>query len=279
VAWIKFEKDLLTDPRVLRMAKCLNARHQIIANPILADDSPDESVGNAQPLPAVTLVCGALVRLWCLADTHVDENDVLPLGHEDINKHIGVDGFCQIMPPEWMEFIDKDSVRLPNFHGHNGTEAKRKAVTQKRVAAFRVRNAPALPDQTKTRPRPKEEKAGAIALPAWVPEDAWKAWLEVRPKVKAPNTPRALSLALRDLEKLKESGNDPRAVLEAATMKGWRGLFPLKAENQVVPMIPQAKPCAYCSAPSQGSVNGFRYCGDQIHFQMAMDNERPARSA
>jgi hypothetical protein len=78
----------------------------------------------------------------------------------------------------------------------------------------------------------KEGKEDAsVTLPAWVPEDAWNAWLEVRPKVKAPNTPRALALALRDLEKLRDEGNDPRAVLEAAVVKGWRGLFPVKSDQ------------------------------------------------
>jgi uncharacterized protein YdaU (DUF1376 family) len=93
------------------------------------------------------------------------------------------------------------------------------------------------PDQSSQKPKAKsqkEDKEGALALPAWVPEDAWKAWLQVRPKVKAPNTPEALRLALRDLDRLRGEGNDPRAVLEAATMKGWRGLFPVGQAQQAV---------------------------------------------
>jgi len=79
-----------------------------------------------------------------------------------------------------------------------------------------------------------KEKKGANALPSWVPEDAWRSWLEVRSRVKAPNTARALTLALRDLERLKNEGNDPRTVLETATVKGWRGLFPVKSQTQPV---------------------------------------------
>lgn len=149
MAWIKFEKDLLTDPRVLRIAKNLEQRWQ------LTDAEPLPSC-NAATLPAVTLVCGALVRIWCLADTHVGEDDVLPLGIDEINEHIGIPGFCELLPVDWLVEIDNQSVKLPNFHAHNGTEAKKRAVTQKRVAKFRSsvtpRNAPALPDQTKTRP-------------------------------------------------------------------------------------------------------------------------------
>jgi hypothetical protein len=224
LAWIKFEKDLLTDPRVLRIARSLETRWKLYETTLVGKGM---ELGNDEALPAVTLVCGALVRIWSLADTHVDGNDVLPLGFEDIDRLIGIPDFCSLMPVEWIEEVDDQSVKLPNYHSHNGTEAKRKAVTQKRVAAFRARNAQALPDQDQTRPDHKN-KTSAIALPAWVPEDAWKAWLEVRPKVKAPNTPRALALALRDLERLRDEGNDPRAVLEAAVVKGWRGLFPVK---------------------------------------------------
>ena len=101
---------------------------------------------NGHALPSVTLVCGCLVRIWCLADTHVDANNILPLGFDDIDKLLGVPNFCALMPVEWIEQIDNDSVKLPNYHTHNGTEAKRKAVTQKRVSAFRTRNAQALPD-------------------------------------------------------------------------------------------------------------------------------------
>ena len=78
------------------------------------------------------------------------------------------------------------------------------------------------------------KKHSAFALPDWVPQDAWDAWLEVRLKVKAANTARALKLALNELDRLRGLGSDPRAVLEAATLKGWRGLFPVSAGLQPV---------------------------------------------
>jgi hypothetical protein len=149
MAWIKFEKDLFTDPRVLRLAKSLEARWEMV------NDAQD--VRNVAALPAVTLVCGALVRIWGLADTHVGEDDVLPLGTDELDEVLGIPGFCALMPADWLEPLDEQSVKLPHFHEHNGTQAKKKAVTQKRVAAFRARhasplpqrNARALPDQTR----------------------------------------------------------------------------------------------------------------------------------
>lgn len=65
-------------------------------------------------------------------------------------------------------------------------------------------------------------------VPEWVPSEAWSAWLEVRRKVKAPNTPRALKMAVNDLAKLRESGEDAEAVLRQSVVRGYRGLFPTK---------------------------------------------------
>ena len=79
-----------------------------------------------------------------------------------------------------------------------------------------------------TKHQTPKEKHSALALPDWLPQDAWKAWLEVRSRVKAPNTDRALSLAIKQLEELRGDGQDPRAVLEMATLKGWRGLYSVK---------------------------------------------------
>ena len=72
-----------------------------------------------------------------------------------------------------------------------------------------------------------KEKASAFALPDWVPAEPWKAWLEVRKRMKAPNTDYALGCAVKDLERLRDAGDDPQAVLDRSTSRGWRGLFPL----------------------------------------------------
>jgi hypothetical protein len=77
----------------------------------------------------------------------------------------------------------------------------------------------------------RKDREEVAPLPSWLPVEPWNAWLEVRTKKKIPNTARALSLAVGTLEKLRADGQDPTAVLEAATLKGWRGLFPV-AEGQ-----------------------------------------------
>lgn len=73
-----------------------------------------------------------------------------------------------------------------------------------------------------------KERQGAVALPDWLPHECWDAWLEVRKKNRAPNTPRALRLAVKELARLKASGQDVRAVLEQSTLRGWRGIFEVR---------------------------------------------------
>lgn len=81
----------------------------------------------------------------------------------------------------------------------------------------------------------EEKRQNGASLPDWLPQESWKAWLEVRARVRAPNTTRALNLALRELERLKGQGHDPVAVLENATVRGWRGLFPPSKVNGAEP--------------------------------------------
>lgn len=233
MAWIKFEKDLLTDPRVLRVARSLQTR-------LMVFDREDSRHGdqydasNAVALPAVTLVCGALVRIWSLADTHLDEQDVLPLGINELDEVVGIPGFCALLPKDWLDVVDEHTVKLPEFHAHNGTEAKKRAVTQKRVARYRSsvtdRNAQALPDQTrpdKTRPKgkeartPKKPPLGEDTLTALgVDEQAAKDWLAVRKAKKAPLTETALD----DLK--REAGKAGITVAEAVAIcarRSWQG--------------------------------------------------------
>lgn len=117
--WIKLEKDLRTDPRVLRMANQLSVtldRHG-----------------------CVTLVLGGLAQIWMLADTHVCQGDVLPLGIDEINHIVGIEGFGQLIPDDWLQIIDANNVKLPGFHKHNGTIAKERAQGQKRNARYNKR--------------------------------------------------------------------------------------------------------------------------------------------
>jgi uncharacterized protein YdaU (DUF1376 family) len=80
-------------------------------------------------------------------------------------------------------------------------------------------------NQNQNQNQNQKEIKTVASLPDWLPLEAWNTWLEVRTKVKAPNTTKALKLALGVLERLKAEGHDPSAVLENAALRGWKGLF------------------------------------------------------
>lgn len=185
--WIKVEKELINDPRVLRMASRLS-------NADVTQLSRNRLV-----------VIGAIVTLWAFADTHIRRDNTLDAGKDEIDALVGVAGFCEVMPPDWLKVLDSDRVQLPGFLAHNGIDAKKKALAQRRqqkhrnddTPSSRNRNAPsvtsALPDQDqdqdqdlksknrsarKTAPQPPQEFLDFKMLyPGRTGSQAWPAAL------------------------------------------------------------------------------------------------------
>lgn len=75
---------------------------------------------------------------------------------------------------------------------------------------------------------PKTQK---FIPPDWLPLDAWQGFVDMRKKLKAPLTPRAITLLMGKLDELRTQGNDPGAVLDQSTERAWRGVFALKNGN------------------------------------------------
>lgn len=78
---------------------------------------------------------------------------------------------------------------------------------------------------------PKGEMVVEPEIPDWVPIEAWAGFEDMRKRIKKPLTPRARSLAIAELEKLREAGNDPGAVLDRSVLNSWQGLFELPQRN------------------------------------------------
>ena len=157
--WVKWEKDIETDPRFVRIVRKLR-------NNSVTGALPERSV--------VTLAMGALLRFWSYSDTHLRADNTLDLGVADIDDLVAVDGFAESLPEDWLIVIDDQHVELPGYQEHSGVEAKKKALTQKRVETHRkrMRNADvtqesehivnsALPDQT----RPDQEECTSSQNP------------------------------------------------------------------------------------------------------------------
>ena len=210
--WIKFEKSLEDDPRVVRMiAQLRNA---------------DVTLVKHAPL----LVVGALARFWWYADTHIRDDDRLDLGFSEIDDMVGLPGFCLLMPSDWIVQIDERTVELPDFQEHNGVEAKRRAVTQKRVE--RHRNAggkqkryssvtDALPDQT----RPDQTNNTFCAFWEAYPKKkskgtAERAWAKIKPDL-VEKIMIAVETAKASADWRKEDGRYIPYPASWLNAKGW----------------------------------------------------------
>jgi hypothetical protein len=86
---------------------------------------------------------------------------------------------------------------------------------------------------------PKTRAARAVAsvpevvLPAWLPPDAWADWCDYRTKKDRRSwTQKAAELTIREIGNLNGQGQDPRALIEQAIMRGWQGIYPLKTQSR-----------------------------------------------
>jgi hypothetical protein len=89
---------------------------------------------------------------------------------------------------------------------------------------------PTPPAKPATRAKRSQSVSDPEPLPEWVDVEAWEGWVESRKVKRNPLTQAARKLAIRDLEKLRGQGQDAKAVIEQSTLRGWTGLFPVKAE-------------------------------------------------
>jgi hypothetical protein len=82
---------------------------------------------------------------------------------------------------------------------------------------------------------PEKEIAASPLIPLpprnWIPLGAWLAFTRMLRKRNRLVTEDAIDLHIRDLERLRDEGNDPREVLELAVKKGWNGLYPVPKEK------------------------------------------------
>lgn len=74
----------------------------------------------------------------------------------------------------------------------------------------------------------KNDKKKDIEIPSWIPKDAWKGFTDMRKRIKAPLTDRAMELIIEKLEAFKKEGVDVGKILDQSTERSWRGIFPLK---------------------------------------------------
>ena len=80
----------------------------------------------------------------------------------------------------------------------------------------------------------------SFQLPDWIPTELWEGFKQHRIAIKAPLTPYAAKLLVRELEKLRDSGQDAVAVIEQTIMSGkWKGFYAIKPDNPTANETPR----------------------------------------
>jgi len=70
-----------------------------------------------------------------------------------------------------------------------------------------------------------------FVLPDFIPVEPWNAFLEVRKKLRAANTPRALNMLVQRITDFMAKGHDPTAILENSIVNSWKGVFEPKGNQ------------------------------------------------
>jgi hypothetical protein len=136
--WIKFWKDMPNDPRVLSAAMELSRRY-VLARKTAgggADLTATESCNAWR-----NAVTGALATLWAYADEHIRDDDTLPLTSQTVDAIVGLEGFFDAMPREWIDELDDGSIILPGYCEKNSLIAKRKRTIKSNARVTQWRRA------------------------------------------------------------------------------------------------------------------------------------------
>lgn len=84
-------------------------------------------------------------------------------------------------------------------------------------------------------PKRMQAHERVMALPSWIEPETWQAFLDHRRCIKAPMSEIAQQRAITMLERLRDEGQNPDAVLNQSIVNGWKGLFPVKTGSPGAP--------------------------------------------
>lgn len=223
-SWIKVEVITPDKPEIFQIAEILNI-------------DPDA-------------VLGKLVRIWAWADQQTVDGNAGSVTKGVLDRIAFITGFADaLIAVGWLAY-DGNKLILPNFERHNGESSKKRALTNRRVAAHRKNETQkvtlaalqkALPEEEEKEevkdkippnpPRGREPKK-SYPYPEQLNAEAWDEWKayrsEMRFKAYAP-TERSEGAAITELINLS-GGNHTRQmqIVKQSMAKGWKGLFELK---------------------------------------------------
>lgn len=144
-------------------------------------------------------------------------------------KHWQGDGMSDAQRKAKQRAMSRDMSRDTNGDGHVTESDMSHGVSRARGRAETKtrQDKDNIPPNPRKRGKRSAEPAEPLVLPDWVPREEWLDFQEMRRTHSKVKNPITLAVALKELTRLRELGNDPAAVLRRSTMSGWAGLFEL----------------------------------------------------
>jgi hypothetical protein len=212
--WIKMRGNLWDDPRVTRIVD-------------LTDSSE-------------AAVVGGLYWLWATADQHTTDGVMLGLSIKGIDRKTGIKGFGDALVLIGWIADHPEGIRIVDFEQHNGTSAKKRCQTAKRVANFTAKqtedevandevtqeeyetNAPSVSDALAREEKRREDSNTSLSsaklptAPHLAIIDLYHAALPELPacRVESDSRKRAISSFWKWVFTSKRSDGQPRASTE-----------------------------------------------------------------
>lgn len=204
-------------------------------------------------------VAGRLVKLWCWADEHTEDGNLEGLGRKEIDFLLKHEGFTESLEKVgWLKGKDC-KYHIPGFDDHHSQSAKSRALTAKRVANYRQRNAKsngsvttplAREDKSKIREDKKKKpplppKGGTVFFGLELPANLKSveetlAAFEAYRKSKGKWSQHSAKMLITKL-KVHPPAIVKRA-LEDSIANGWSGVFPDRAAQDTNrPLTPLQK--------------------------------------
>lgn len=148
--WIRMRSSLVTNPRVITMARVLLANREFLDWLCPGCDVPvtrDEAV-TKRHVPVVTrVIVGGLLEVWSMVnDTAARDGIVRHASSRDMDETAGIPGFgAALAAVEWLEELpDGQGVYFPNFEEHNSPQKERSSAAKtgaERSREYRERKA------------------------------------------------------------------------------------------------------------------------------------------
>jgi hypothetical protein len=266
--WIKMRTDLYRDPKVCAIADILMSDKSQLARYVSQhcqrDMTVTRNVMRNVTVGALVSVWGVMrlrgkrenLDLWCRSVTLAVIDDIADIpGFGEAMSFVGwaeeaEDG---VIFPRFFQDYNVDPEGIPGTRGDSSspgaTRQRRYRERQKMADMFSesvtgdvtcnvtsditnnvTRDVTSVTREEKRR---EEKTHNAFALPDWVPADAWKDFEQMRVKRRKGLTDRARTLAVNELEKLRNAGHDPRAVIEQSVLRCWDSFYELKSPSRM----------------------------------------------